>query len=664
MRLRSFFYFVCILLLAKGLYSQTSQRIFGFRGIVPGVQGQSINSMSIRSDGRYLFYSNKTAGFQALDLQDMATVGNAIAVNGIAFGVFLTSDTRAAVATANGVEYFNVTYPFAVTEESQKYTRDISSNTTVMDACMDSSQNIYFLEQGTASNHIVRVVNGLSQTALTNWSTIFSAAGSNFGNLNPVAIRCGAQGAFVLASQITNGSETGFWVAGVGALSMNAFDIVLANSLSNYQRTDFVLSQKKDQLIFLYNKIPANQTGITIDNSKAVFVSPSGSFSLNVGSSGKAVASFLDATQVFHGFFIGQDVITNPSNPPSNNFLFSQAENFTTAFQPSQFGTPGVGDASAGASTPSLWVSSANDHYKYGATESSGLVLISKAPLLQFVGNPQGQTLLGSQPLKFTLTSDSDVNYEFHIDSNADARGSSSGISTSAGTTIKAGTLSANTNTDFVLTASDVGLTLVKNYSLMIFARAPNDGPTGLTARTGFTFLFNPPPGPVTHFKLGFGDESAEASFGLPPSGNIATIILHFSYNLSDLDSLPSDTSSLAASARTVTILNGATLTSPIQIPIANWNGSYVIAPIENGKTIYVRPQLLDNSGQFSSNDPAALGVTVYRTLSIAEALGSANSCELQVNAKWDSSVLWLTFFGLLALFGIRRGSKNWAQHI
>jgi hypothetical protein len=650
------------LVLLSGLIPSISAqtRVFGYRGVVPGAQSLSISTMSLRSDGRYLFYSTGASYFQALDMLDMATIGDtATATNDIVFNVSLTNDTHLTVATASGVQYFNVQYPFAPTEEGTRYPRPSGLSVSVQDACVGPSGKTYFLERGTTSNsHLVRSVQGSVAGSDITWSNIF---GPRSPSLSPLAIRCGKQNIFVIANYVNDsGVETEYWVAmldGAGN-AVSRIDLWDANSglgsqaSSAFSRIDFVMHPKKDQLLFLFNK--KNSTSIAFDNSKVITVPPSST--VNVGSDAQFLASFVDSTSAFTGLFLKYDWAHYADNAVDNTykFLFSAADAFTSLCNDSPRSCYGdvAGTGYTTAITPPLhtiWASSASDHYKIGNMGTSGLILISKAPSLQFTTNPMSpiQSLSASRPLAFTLTSDADLTLEMRVDEDADRKGSSYGI-TKIGKTVTPSTgsldLRANTPTVYRMTVAD--LALIKNQTNSITIFGTDGSQNALLARTGFTFSYDPPPGSVLNFKTGWGDQSAAAFFDLPKDADIQTVLIYFSYDASSLDSLPTDADGLTRATTTIATVNGGTLTSPAQVDAATWAGRYVISPITNGRTIYIRPALIDKGGQYSENNAAALTAEPGRTRTVAEALGSPASCALDSHAEQSrtSFFLWIIF--------------------
>src|SRR5262249_13250332 len=94
-------------------------------------------------------------------------------------------------------------------------------------------------------------------------------------------------------------------------------------------------------------------------------------------------------------------------------------------------------------------------------------------------------------------------------------------------------------------------------------------------------------------------------------------------------------------------------------IPAAGWGGGYILAPIQNGKAVYMRPQLIDKSRQYSTDNPDALSIAPYRTLSLPEALGGSNSCTLKPGERTNFSGWWVSILGFLSIVVIRFRAKK-----
>ncbi len=624
-----------LFLVSSALYSE--ERYFGYRGTVPGLIDRSISAAALRSDGRYLFYSTGSSSFQALDMQSMAlTMPQAVATNGLIFGLYMSSDTRLVATTEQGVQYFSMQYPFEPKEESTKFQRPPDQPTSVFETCMDSDQQIYFLEKAGANSpnaHIIRKVKGVTQdSALITWASLFD----NPSTLTPVGIRCSAKDVFVLASRVQEGVETEFWVRNLAGGKVN----LMSADTVGFTRTDFILSDRGDQLFVLFNRKVVTEAS---KQDARIFIVNSGMgvSLINAGSQGQALASFKDGTGFRHGLFLKQDT-ASLSAPGVNKFLSAAAEEFVPNVQ---FKNAGAGFADAGQKTDSFGLSSAKDTYALIFTQSTGAVLLSKAPDLQFVSNPMGQELTATDPVVFNLKSDTILNYEIRIDDELDDRGTNSGLSTTFGRIVKEGQIPANIETPLSISAAEMKVKKNKTYAVTILGKADSDGAQGVMARTGLSFAYDPPPGPVTDFRVGFGDMSAQAKFGIPNDGDIDVVLIHFSYDPADLAD-----DQLTINDRTVeTGVNGGTLTSPIQVAKKDWDGSYVIAPIQNGKKIYLRAQLKDTKGQLSVENAEAKGVIPYRTLTIPQAIGSVESCSLQVGTNVSPK---MTYLLLLIGFG------------
>lgn len=654
-RLLRGFYFVGLL---TGLFSKTvlaEDILTGYRGVVPGAIGQTIKALSLRADGRYLVSSSGDSSFQVLDMQDMATKSPAVATNGLVFALQMATSTRLIVATSQSVQYFNLATPLEPKEETQKFSRNTSeTSTSVMDACMDDDHRVYFLERGQTNQHFVRIVQETQEVSKLTWQNLFK---SEANLVSPVGIQCFKKSFVVLANRLNSElSEYQFWIS---APDSNPIDVL--NSISSsFSRSDYLMNAERDRLLILLNR--KNVTSRTKDDARILQITSDLSslpgLPLNasvetqyysLGSGGQALASFFEGGLSFLGFFVEKDSLYNLDAPPSNRFLVAPSTELT---QGHSFKEGGVGLASAGGKRPSLWVSSKSDVYSIGAITSSGLTLVSKAPLLEFASNPMGQEMSSSNPVSFTLRSDKKLDYTVRFDIDANPQGDSSGISTRVGKVIEEGHFDAGSSgyeKSIRLSPSTLGVVKNKTYSVLILARDPEASGTGLEARTGLSFNYDPPPGAPQNFRVGFGDMSAEAIFGLPADGDITRVQIHFSYDPSDL------TEEKMASEETRQVDTGVgTLQSPIDISASSFSGRYVLHPLQNGRKIYLRARIKDKK-EWSTNNPEALGVTPYRTLTIPQALGGVQSCSLQTSTTEPWMQMALGFFFIVVLRALRK---------
>lgn len=621
--------------------------VVGHKGSVHGLSGKYIRSMALRSDGRYLFYGEGSSQFNVIDLLDMSNIGEPVAVDGTVSGLFLDGDAKLVVATTKGVQYFNVTLPYDISEYSGKFKANDSESATPIASCFSSDKQVFFLEQGSDSSlHRVRYVKDGLLVGSTAWSAYFP---DNFNQLDPLKVLCADAKVLLFGKAKVTGSSVGqqgdIWVAKLNSTNPAASERKnLAEDLSLYSIKDFGVSAKKDQLLVLYNRKTALNG--TDDSLTRVFgLSDLNFFSTNLGGEGRAISRFWSGEDSYFGFFIGKDYLKDLADPPLNQFLVVKSSEFhgDTNFP---FGIRGVGTTQVGSLVPSYWESSKSDHYKYGISSSTGLALLTDGSSLEFTESPDGQTLQSDEPLHFSVQSDTDLTYEIRFDESADIKGTTNGLTNTPGNVVRSGSFSAHTPTSFEIAATELKVTKNQKHSLMIFAKDPARGSGSPVMRLGFRFSYDPPPDPVTKFRLGFGDQSVYVFFKAPKVDDIDYYAVYFSYNASDLDNLDGTERTFA------TGLGDRTITSPIKVSAGSWNGSYGIGPIPNGVPLYVRVQVVDKSGQVSVDNPAALSQMAYATLTLPQALGSVESCAL---TDRPSSIPWVfTFLFLGSFLGLR----------
>ncbi len=614
------------------------------RGEIFTLKDKSIRYLAIRSDGRYLFFSEGNSSFNVLDLQDMARLGTETSVDGNVVGLFMDGTSRLVVATTAGVQYFDVTRPLSLQgkEENQKYTQDVSGF-TIKYSCFSSDKKVYLLEQGpTVDQSVVRIISGV--TADLNpvlWTTIFPNP-VNASVMNPIGIKCEQLGPIVIAGNEGDANPE----LRVGSFSGGNSELLsVFGNKRDYSRTDFFLEENQSRIVFVFNRVSPN--GVDPANAKAVPVQGTtiqGNY--NLGSDARAGFSFFDAANVLDGFYIGRDSLENPSNPKADRLLSINADALSTLS--GTIGDRDTGFSAAGSIHPTVFASSAQDHYKYVAT-ATGLRLVTRAASLVITADSTLPNLKGNTPLNFQLLSDHNLAYEIYFDENASRDGEVTGLaSTPSGIQVKPGSLQAGQASAIQLSVSDLHITKDGIHTLMIVG---HDSDLNLTLRSGLRFNYDPPPGPVKNLRLNFGDSSTHVFFKSPSGGDIKNFYIYFSYTASDLDDLPLTPDLIPQFTKTFdTEVNSKTLSSPAIVDAKHWDGSYVIHPVKNGKPVYVRVQSSDDGGQMSIDTPAALSQTSYRTLSVEEAVGGSNSCSLGSHEKPENMAILSLIMSFLIL--------------
>lgn len=596
---------------------------FGIRNDIIGTQGKNIQSMAIRSDGRYLFHhASSSADLYVLDLQDFAKDVRVATLSNPIVSVILLDDQRLAVVTTATVQYFNVSKPFDVTEESSHFTQAASSTTTPAEACSDGSGQIYILETATGTGlDIVRKIKGVVSVETYAWSNLFSGT----SDFHPVSLQCLDSTFFVLArktgtrdvSGVSTSYESELRIGRPGAASTSiSFDSL------NYSRRDFVLSPSKDQFLILFER---NTSQSTSSDSIVDVLSTSSFASLtskSVGSDTKAITTFLSGTAPFYGFFVGLDKLLGASGASNVFLLSSQSELPSTTFGIAS--DRGTGSSDVGSSIPTLTAYSKSDHYKILRSKATGLSLMSSAPSFSFVGDPSDITLSASSPIQFTLTSEADMAVQVRYNDSESTEPGTNGIQTTPGVLIQESTLAKNVSSSFSVSLSQLNITKKGDHSLLIVGHEESSS-SAPYVRLGVRFSYNPPPDQITDLALAFGDQSVRVSFSVPSGGNIKTLRLYLAQNETDAGSI--------TGSRSITLADGSTLSSPLDIAIANWKGSRILAPLPNEQTLYVAVVAIDTSDQFGTISSTSQ-ITPRATLTLAQAFGSTASCSLQVASK------------------------------
>ena len=104
----------------------------------------------------------------------------------------------------------------------------------------------------------------------------------------------------------------------------------------------------------------------------------------------------------------------------TNQVLTLAADEFFN--ENTSFGDRGDWPDGIGGRSPSRWLTTENDHYVYGLTESGGVTLASSRPSIGFVTEPGLQKLSSNDSLTFNLQSDRRVRYEIRFDRAAGRR--------------------------------------------------------------------------------------------------------------------------------------------------------------------------------------------------------------------------------------------------
>lgn len=648
--------------------SAAEDGVFSLKGQVPGLISIGVSHPVLRSDGRYLFYSNSNS-WSVLDLLDMVRKGSAaVSVNGTIQAMGLQNDNRLIVVTDEGIQYFDVTEVFDPEEEDTDYELpDLSiADRVVSGACVNDRGTVFYLEVGEdAGSHRLRVIKNKTETNFVEWNSLFGDQSSDVDPLIGTSILCAKDYLLILAEYQTNKGAPEYkndrFVSRINYDSPGSYEGIAriqdrinsfvsglepSREFEDYNLSEFGFDADKKSLVMGFNAINPTQANGKF-NDAFVYILTISDFSnkafKTLGQGLNATAKYKLADTSYLSFFLDEHDFSSPDLEGENELLNIKQENFNSSVTGASFGLPGdsifpppeISSSSQnlgiGSQFFSEWLFSSKDNYVFGNTGSSGLILLTKAPALYFETNPGIPTLSGSSPLEFGLATDENIDYEIRLIEEIDSKGDSSGIDLSKGKLVAAGRLTENTTNSFSLSASEVNATEEGELSLLIVGRPRGDDSGTRVARTGLRFNYDPPPDPVKNFKLKIGSQSVHVFFD-PTSdhGDLDEYQIYFSYDESDLESLPSSDTELASYSHSISLQNGESLSSPARVSADRFNGKYVIAPIENDRELFVRVQVVDEHRQYSANNPEALAKAPKATRRLESILGgSANGCSL-----------------------------------
>lgn len=658
------------------------ENVFSFKGEVPGLRGQSIQHMALRPDGRYIFYSSSGANsWSAIDMLDMVTtIPEAVSVESRIQGIYLEGSDRLIVVTSDGVRYFDVSEPFDPEEEDSEFERDDSdTETQVIDSCIDKNGRIFLLEEGDTDEHLLRYIDNKSESGETEWENIFGALGGNRDVSDEVApqdLRCAEDYVLVSAVEVEDDGDEyiDFYLAAVPISNPSGasgrFDFpenaggVLEEDFEDFDLQDFGLDGNGERILLMFNAEADPNERQRDENTLVVSISQdlSSSFTVPMGEDGMALARFLLEGEARFSFFMGKHYFDGDVDADINQLLTLPSASFEFPLPDGVFGEDeDRGEAVSqglelGGIVGTRWFSSEEDHYVYGLARSSGLVKMTQAAGIFFEEFPGSPEVSSNSPLSFTLLADRDVTYEIRVDESKDEDGTSAGLELSRGSRVAKGRIGKDESEEITLGPDDLGLTKDGTQSLLILARNFPEEEPNLVSRLGVSFQYDPPPEPVKDFQLTFGDQSLHVNFQPGRnSGDIANYIVYFSYIESELDDLPSTLAELSSwgEGRSIPAADGNAINSPAIISGDNFSGKYVISPIENNRSLCVRVQVVDESEQFSSNNPDTECLAPLKTKSLRSALGGANSCSQSASASCFG-VIFL-FLGLLICLRVKK---------
>lgn len=641
--------------------------IEGYRSKVDGLADRSISEMDIRSDGRYLFYSQGSASFGVIDLQDFVTGRDfSIATESSVQGVFLLGDARLAVVGTQSIQYFDVGEVFEPEEESDSFEFPSSADTTPTDACLSESGRIFVLEEHPSDDdgHLIRLIDNKDESDQILWTELIDSQASRY---IPLGLRCAGSFVYVLSVRFDENEDGNYYIhrfsAATGAGFLEPFDI--HEEYEDYELVDLAVEPGTENVLLLLNRL-VNENNE--DDALAVRIN-NGNFASRteqgVGQGGQGISFYRSSGQVHYGFFVQTDLLEDVASQRSENFMLRIASG---SFSSGNFlEDRGTGLTTVSEARFSEWILPESDHYAFGLIESSGVSLVSSSLDLRLsnVSTSSNASLSSDTDLTFSMTAPFDGEYEIRFSESLPEEGNSSAIDTNFGKEIASGDLEAGEPLQIVLSVDDIGVTKNRNHSIAIYATQKRSSSTPEIARRGVFFRFDPPPQAVTDFRLAYGDQGVFVFFrsNENSSEDLDRFLIYFSYDQTALEALPTSETSLAewrASNPAIQLVDGSFLGRPIELNASRERSiRYAIGPVENNLMLFVRVQVVDNQGQFSSENPAALGISPLQTRTLPGALGSPESCQLRASRPGLSLYLCLFLF----LVGLVL-EKKWAQRL
>ncbi|MGA0164384.1 MAG: hypothetical protein ACO3LE_09125 [Bdellovibrionota bacterium] len=631
-------------------------------GMLPALEGVNVKSFDLRSDARYLFYSTGSSSWNVVDLLDMTTLGpqNFNAGSNVV-ALFYRSSNELVVVSAKRIDLYDVTKVFKPELKSTSYT--FPSANSPLDACVGENGQIFVLEFDSLGNFFVRVLSSnLNVLKTISWSTIFENSGRPSEDLFPIAIRCFKAGAILVAEEERPSDASDFWL-GLIQDDLSVLSPVVVRQAA-YSLQDLIVDNYSQRVLTLFNReisqAKSSDSILKVFNFDSEAVEPFPSL-FNVGSEGKALSAFLENSKPFYSAFVGQDYLSSSVSPPQNQVLQFEAANSVSSLN--LLPDRGVEDAVFGLGPIfSQWRSSNSDHYAYGLFSSQGVGLLSDSPKFEIV-EIENLKLSASKDLEFTVRSDRDVDLKIRVIDDIKTEGEASGININRGSLISSSSLNENENFEVRISAEQVKTTKELNLRLLLLATEKNNSEASI-ARVGLPFSIDKEPPAVQNLRLGFGDRSLRVFFDLPyDPGDIDYFLIFMAKSEVELETLPTSVEDLNETWNDLRFEGHgeASFSNPIKISQSDWQGSYEIAPLKNDEDVFIRVLVVDQSSNFSLENPASISNRPRPTLSLQKAFGS-QGCSLQAVTNNSGGTFASFIFFVLSLMIFRRLKKNWAQ--
>jgi len=631
--------------LPLSLGAQTpSSDVVSYKGRIDSIRSDAVRAAAVRPDGRYLFISRGNTSLNALDLQDMGLEGASTSVSGTIVDLFMSSSNEVVVAHQKGVDFLNATKPFALSS-STKYVRpDQRLSRNVIDSCLLKDRKIAFLEESSGADHFLVFVDGVSQTSEVAWSTMFPGVASSF---RPKAIWCTADAVLVSAMEGAWGTQSQMRLARVSSSGASSASRLI--TLVDRVIVDAILSPARDQWVLLANRTASlGDRGDSQVMGFSVASLDSGA-TISVGSSARALAAFKSGQESRLGVFVGTFFPLDAASVSNRFVMTSLPLTSSSSFE----GVWGEGSTSVGAIKPSHWVFSDADHYRYGISESSGVSLLGAGPRISVTVRPAADLITTSEPLRFGFSTDRNIQYQLRLEQNYSLTGTSSGLSREYGALIRSGSLNEGQNTgELSLSVADLSLYLEREMVLSVVAWDPTlPQESAPQTRIGIPFLYDQPPGEVKNLIVKSGDQSVHLYFEPPAGGDIDAYIVDYSFDEADLSSFDPNVAREFESG-----ISGYRLISPKTVLSSNRTPFISLSPIENYRTLYFKVYAVDKRDQLTVS-PQTQSAQAYRTRSLSDALGGAQSCSIRTGDQALTGQLIASLLGFALILLIVRFS-------
>lgn len=607
-----------------------------------------VRYMAVSPNGRNLFFGNEASDFKVLDTLSGRRLFRH-AVPGVLKGIFWNRDNEIAVLTSEEFSFFDVSSPFEP-EESETYELPTNQSISrqVSAGCFLNTNRYVVLESDVDRDAPqLRLMQRTQSSLVRTWAQLFPDFDDR-ERFRPERLLCGDTDVLLLMSDTSDDDFGEYRLMRLSGTSLErrGSDIIFENIEPEHQIKTLTVSGDKERLVVLYERREGETTS---------FLSKIVEYSL---------ASF----SVVRARFFEEVLVSLVSLMRGNterNIIFSEGEEegefWLQEYAAQELASLDLEEGRLVSLTSDFSrlvpeAQGSSDHFFYALLGSKALNRFSKASRFEiesFEYNPP--------QLSFQILPSEQMRFEFRFKEEP-VEGATEGPSANWGRSITSKVLAPSDSEaarTIVINTSELFVKSNRRHEVVVFAYPSPGGSASLAARESESFVFDPPPLPVTNFRLGFGDLSLHVFFQTQESpDDLSHFYIHLSTDASDLSSLPNSEEEIESSEREISLANDEILRSPVRVDFNLWRGRQIFSPLPNGSEIFVRVQVVDETGQFSSSDPAALGIRPARTRSLESAFGGTQSCQISIGS-WHWSLFAYAAFLLSVLFLFRRSERK-----